>query len=309
MLTFVIRRLMWLPVLLLMVTAVTFLLGTYGPGDPVQVMMGSRYDPDVAERLRENLGLNRPLVVQYFDYVINISQGDFGESLRFRGRSVSSLLISKMWDSFQVNIVAISVSLIIGIPLVFLVAHRQGTWVDPFVVTTSLVLMSVPVMVSIPVVLWAMCLKASLVPCSGWVGIFDLRIIVPAITMGLPGVAGFVRLMRASTLDVLGQDFIRTAHSKGLKPWTVDFRHVARNALIPIVTILAMSFAGILTTSFITERLLGIPGVGDFAIQSIFNRDYPVIMGFTIILSTVFVIAQLVADILYTILDPRIRLN
>ena len=119
MLTFVIRRLMWLPVLLLMVTAVTFLLGTYGPGDPVQVMMGSRYDPDVAERLRENLGLNRPLVVQYFDYVINISQGDFGESLRFRGRSVSSLLISKMWVSFQVNIVAISVSLIIGIPLGF----------------------------------------------------------------------------------------------------------------------------------------------------------------------------------------------
>ena len=309
MLTFVIRRLMWLPLLLLMVTAVTFLLGTYGPGDPVQVMMGSRYDPDVAERLRENLGLNRPMIVQYFDYVINIVQGDFGESLRFRGRSVSSLLISKMWVSFQVNIVAISVSLIIGIPLGFWVAHRQGTWIDPFVVTTSLILMSVPIMVSIPVVLWALCLKASLVPCSGWGGIFDLRIIVPVITMGLPGVAGFVRLMRASTLDVLGQDFVRTAHSKGLKPWMVDFRHVARNALIPIVTILAMSFAGILTTSFITERLLGIPGVGDFAIQSIFNRDYPVIMGFTIILSTVFVLAQLVADIFYTILDPRIRLN
>ena len=127
--------------------------------------------------------------------------------------------------------------------------------------------------------------------------------------MGLPGVAGFVRLMRASTLDVLGQDFVRTAHSKGLNPRIVDYRHVARNALIPIVTILAMSFAGILTTSFITERLLGIPGVGDFAIQSIFNRDYPVIMGFTIILSSVFVLAQLVADILYTILDPRIRLN
>ena len=176
-----------------------------------------------------------------------------------------------MWVSFQVNIVAISVSLFIGIPLGFWVAHRQGTWIDPFVVTSSLVLMSIPIMVSIPLVLWVLCLKASLVPCSGWGGIFDLRIIVPAITMGLPGVAGFVRLMRASTLDVLGQDFVRTAHSKGLNPRIVDYRHVARNALIPIVTILAMSFAGILTTSFITERLLGIPGVGDFAIQSIFN--------------------------------------
>ena len=153
---------MWLPVLLMMVTAVTFLLGTYGPGDPVQVMMGSRYDPDVADRLRESLGLNRPVIIQYFDYVINVAQGDFGESLRFRGRSVSHLLISKMWVSFQVNIVAISVSLFIGIPLGFWVAHRQGTWIDPFVVTSSLVLMSIPIMVSIPLVLWVLCLMLRL---------------------------------------------------------------------------------------------------------------------------------------------------
>tara|TARA_B100001167_G_C16702241_1_gene272262 strand:- start:313 stop:696 length:384 start_codon:yes stop_codon:yes gene_type:complete len=127
--------------------------------------------------------------------------------------------------------------------------------------------------------------------------------------MGIPGVAGLARLMRASTLDVMGQDYIRTATSKGIHPRSIDYRHILRNALIPIVTVLSFSLAGMLTTGFITERLLGIPGVGDFAIQSIFNRDYPVIMAFTLILSMAFVLANLLADIAYTMIDPRIRLT
>ena len=214
-----------------------------------------------------------------------------------------------MWVSFQVNLAAMLVSLLVGLPLGFWIAHRQGTWMDPAAVSFTLILMSIPIMVSIPIVLWGLCLKLSLVPCSGWGGFFDLRIVVPAITMGVPGVAGLARLMRASTLDVFGQDFVRTAKAKGLSESRIDVRHVLRNAIIPIVTILSFSLAGMLTTGFITERLLGIPGVGDFAIQSIFNRDYPVIMAFTIILSTAFVIANLLADIAYSIIDPRIRLS
>ena len=301
------RRLLWMPFLLGIVSAITFLLGTYGPGDPVQVMLGSKYDEVTAERLRESLGLNRPVIVQYADYISNAMRGDFGESLRFRGRSVSSLLVSKMWVSFQVNLAAMIVSLSLGLPLGFWIAHRQGSWVDPASIALSLMLMSIPIMVSIPLVLWALCLKLHWVPCAGWGGLFDLRIIVPAITMGIPGIAGLARLMRASTLDVMGQDFIRTAHSKGIHPITVDYRHILRNAIIPIITILSFSLAGMLTTGFITERLLGIPGVGDFAIQSIFNRDYPVIMAFTLILSAAFVVANLLADIAYTFVDPRIR--
>ena len=296
-----------MPFLLGIVSAITFLLGTYGPGDPVQVMLGSKYDEVTAERLRDSLGLNRPVIVQYVDYISNAMRGDFGESLRFRGRPVSSLLVSKMWVSFQVNLAAMVVSLFLGLPLGFWIAHRQGSWVDPATVALSLMLMSIPIMVSIPLVLWALCLKLHWVPCAGWGGLFDLRIIVPAITMGIPGIAGLARLMRASTLDVMGQDFIRTAHSKGIHPITVDYRHILRNAIIPIITILSFSLAGMLTTGFITERLLGIPGVGDFAIQSIFNRDYPVIMAFTLILSAAFVIANLLADIAYTFVDPRIR--
>ena len=305
---YIARRILWLPFLLLAVSSVTFSLGMYGPGDPVQVMLGPKYNEETAERLRKSLGLDRPVPVQYFDYVSGVIVGDFGESLRYR-RSVSSILFKKMWVSFQVNFAAMLVSLLVGLPLGFWIAHRQGSWVDPAAITLSLVLMSIPIMVSIPLVLWGLCLKLSLVPCSGWGGLFDTRIIVPAITMGIPGIAGLARLMRASTLDVLGQDFVRTAHAKGLSPLLIDQRHILKNALIPIITILSFSLAGMLTTGFITERLLGIPGVGDFAIQAIFNRDYPVIMAFTLILSTAFVIANLIADIAYTMVDPRIRLE
>ena len=306
---YITRRLLWLPALLLMVSAVTFVLGTYGPGDPVRVMLGTKYDEETADRLRSSLGLDRPVIVQYADYISGAIRGDFGESLRYRGRSVGSLLASKMWVSFQVNLAAMVVSLSIGLSLGFFIAHKQGTWVDPAAVSLTLILMSIPIMVSIPIVLWGLCLKLSLVPCSGWGGFFDLRIIVPAITMGIPGVAGLARLMRASTLDVFGQDFIRTARAKGLSERYIDIRHVLRNAIIPVVTILSFCLAGRLTTGLITDRLLGIPGVGDFAIQAIFNRDYPVIMAFTLILSSAFVVANLLADIAYSLIDPRIRLS
>ena len=304
---YIVRRIIWLPLILTAVSAVTFTLGTYGPGDPVQVALGTKYNPKTADRLRESLGLNRPVLIQYVDYMWGVVKGDFGESFRYRGRSVSSLLFPKMLVSFQVNLVAMTVSVFLGLPLGVWLAHKQGSWMDPAAVTVSLVLMSVPIMVSIPLVLWGLCLKLSIVPCSGWGGIIDLRIIVPAITMGIPGVAGLARLMRSSTLDTMNMDFVRTAHSKGLSNRLIDSRHILKNALMPIVTVLSFSLAGMLTTGFITERILGIPGVGDFAIQSIFNRDYPVIMAFTLILSFAFVIANLVADVVYTIIDPRIR--
>ena len=304
---YIVRRIIWLPLVLISVSAVTFTLGTYGPGDPVQVALGTKYNPKTADRLRESLGLNRPVLIQYVDYMLGVVKGDFGESFRYRGRSVSSLLFSKMLVSFQVNLVAMSVSIFLGLPLGFWLAHKQGSWMDPAAVAVSLILMSVPIMVSIPLVLWGLCLKLSIVPCSGWGGLIDLRIIVPAITMGIPGVAGLARLMRSSTLDTMNMDFVRTAHSKGLSNRLIDSRHILKNALMPIVTVLSFSLAGMLTTGFITERILGIPGVGDFAIQSIFNRDYPVIMAFTLILSFAFVIANLIADVAYTIIDPRIR--
>ncbi len=304
---YICRRMLWLPFLLFAVSMITFTLGRFGPGDPVVVILGARYEEDTAERLRDALGLNRPFFIQYGDYIWGAVRGDFGESLRYRGRSVSSLLSAKIWVSFQVSIAAMIVTVGAGLPLGFWVAHRQGRWQDPATVSAALVLMSVPIMVSIPATLWLLCLKFGWVPCSGWGGFFDVRIIVPAITMGIPGVAGLTRLMRASTLEVMGQDFIRTARAKGLSEAKLNSRHVLKNALIPIVTVLSLSLAGLLSTGIITERILGIPGVGNFAIDAIFNRDYPVIMAITLIGASAFVVANLIADIAYTIIDPRIR--
>jgi ABC-type dipeptide/oligopeptide/nickel transport system permease component len=304
---YIVKRLLWLPVLLLAASLMTFTLGTYGPGDPVRVILGNRYDEQIAERIRAQLGLDRPFFVQYGDYIWNFVQGDFGESYRYRGQPVRELIINKMWVSAQLAISAMVISLGFGLPIGFFIAHRQGRWEDPTAVTIALVLMSVPVMVSVPALLWTFCLKLSWVPCSGWGGVFDPRIVVPAITMGVPGIAGLTRLMRASTLDTLGQDFIRTAHSKGLGQMVVNGRHVFRNSLIPIVTILAFSLARLISGAFITETIMGIPGIGRFAVESVFNRDYPVIMAITLIGSGAFVLANLLADVTYAIIDPRIR--
>ena len=304
---YILSRLMWIPFLLISVAFITFILGRFGPGDPIEIMMGTKYDPIVAERVRSEMGLDRPIISQFGSYLKNASQGDFGESLRYRGRSVSGLIGPKLIVSAKLSFVSLLISILIGLPLGFLIAHKQGTWIDPFIVTISVTFMSIPIMITIPALLWIGCLKTDLVPCSGWGGLFDRRIIIPALTMGIPGIAFMIRIMRASTLDVLGQDYIRTAKAKGLNFFTISNRHVLRNSMIPIVTILSFSLAGILGGAFITETILGIPGIGRFSVESIFNRDYPVIMAITLIGAVAFILANLVADISYSIIDPRIR--
>ena len=164
---YILKRIIWLPFLLLAASLMTFSLGKFGPGDPVRVIMGNRYDPEIADRMREELGLNRPFFVQYGDYVWSFVRGDFGESLRYRGQSVRDLVLRKMWVSAQLALAAMSISVGLGIPMGFFIAHRQGSWEDPMMVTVTLVLMSIPVMVSVPALLWLFCLKLSWVPCSG----------------------------------------------------------------------------------------------------------------------------------------------
>jgi len=305
---YVVRRLLWLPFALLAVSAITFFLGWIAPGDPAEVRLGGRATTEEVARQRELMGLDRPIVVQYVDYIWGVFQGDLGESFTYRGRSVSSLIGRKMWVSAQLGIAASIISVGIGLPLGFFVAHKQGNWQDPTTVATAVVLMSIPVAVTAPLVLWAFCLKLDVVPhCSGWGGFFDSRIIVPALVMGIPGIAAFTRLMRASTLEVMGQDFVRTARAKGLSEFVVDKRHVLRNAMIPIITIFGFLLAGLIGGAFITETILGIPGVGRLFVESIFSRDYPVIMAGTLIGAAAFVVANLVADISYALIDPRIR--
>ena len=306
---YIINRLAWLPVILLIVSFITFALGRFGPGDPVEVLMGQYADPDVVERIREQRGFNDNIFVQYGRYVRNVVQGEFGESFKYRGRSVSELLRKKMWVSAQLNLAALFLSVSLGVPLGLFAALRQGTIWDTGTVAFTLLGQSIPVFLTAPIVLLVFALKLDILPTHGWGGLFDTRVILPAIVMGVPGIAIITRLTRASTLEVIGQDYIRTARSKGLSEFTVQRRHVLRNAMIPVITMLGFSLAGLAFTSFIVERFFGIPGIGNLFIESIFARDFPIINAVIIIGTSMFVIANLLVDLIYPWLDPRIRLG
>lgn len=275
----------------------------------MEVLMGQYADEKVVERIREQRGFNDNIFVQYGNYLKSVTRGDFGESFKYRGRTVSELLKKKMWVSAQLNLAALFLSVGVGVPLGLFAALRQGTPWDTWTIACTLLGQSIPVFLTAPVVLLVFSLKLDILPTHGWGGFFDTRIILPAVVMGVPGIAIIARLTRASTLEVIGQDYIRTARAKGLSEFVVQRRHVIRNALIPVVTMLGFSLAGIAFTSFIVERFFGIPGIGNLFIESIFSRDYPIINAVIIIGTSMFVIANLIIDLLYPFLDPRIRLG
>ncbi len=307
MLSYIARRLLWTPFLLLIVSLLVFALGRYGPGDPVEVLLGQRMNREVAERIRHERGLDRPFWVQYADYVGNVFRGDLGESFKYQGQPVRPLILQKMWISAQLGIAAIAIALAVGLPLGLMAALRQGTWLDTAIVSSTLLFMSLPVFITAPFLILVFALKLDIVPTSGWNGLFSSSIVLPALVMGLPSTAIIARLLRASTLDVLGQDYIRTARAKGLPELLIQRRHVLRNALTPVVTVVGLSLGTLAEGAFITETLFGIPGAGRLALDSIFARDYPVIMAITLIIATSFVTANILVDIAYGFLDPRIR--
>ena len=307
--SYILRRLLWLPVILFSASFVTFVLGRYGPGDPVQVLMGQHSNPAVVERIREQRGLNDNIFVQYGRYVSNVARGDFGESFKYRGRTASELLKSKMWVSAQLNIAAMILSVGLGVPIGLFAALRQGSLWDTSAVMMTLSWQSIPVFLTAPGLIWVFAWKLDVLPTHGWDGFFSASIILPAVAMGIPGVAIVTRLTRASTLEVISLDYVRTARAKGLSEMVIRRRHILRNAMIPVVTSLGLSLAGIAFTSFIVERFFGIPGVGNLLIEAIFARDYPIINGVLVIGTTIFVLTNLLVDLMYPVLDPRIRLG
>ncbi len=307
MLAYFLRRLLWLPVLLLAVAFITFVLGIYGPGDPVQVLMGQKVNPEARERVRHELGLDRPLYEQFASYVVNAAQGDFGTSIKNRGEPVLDLMVPRMWVSLQLASVGLLLAILAGVPLGILAATHQRSFLDYLGIGTSLIGLSTPTLALIPIMLWFFSWQLKILPAAGWDGIFSPRIIMPAIAMGLGPMAILARQTRASLIDVLGQDYVRTARSKGLLPATVLLQHVLRNGLIPIVTLIGLMMGGLVEGAFIIETMFGIPGVGRLAVDSLFARDYPVIMATTLIGGASYTLANLIVDVSYAFLDPRIR--
>tara|TARA_B100000945_G_scaffold218977_1_gene176755 strand:- start:5721 stop:6617 length:897 start_codon:yes stop_codon:yes gene_type:complete len=298
-----------MPVLLLMVSLIVFFLGVYGPGDPIEVQLGNNYDEESADRIREKMGLNDPVFVQWFNYVRNAAVGDFGESYVFKNREVSELLIPKLIVSAKLNIISFFIAIIIGTPLGFYAAVNNGNFKDPIVVIFSLVFYAMPVFFTAPFLILIFALQLDLVPAAGWGGVFDKRIILPALTIGVPGAAVFVRLIRSSMIEVLDTDYVKLARAKGVSESKVLWKHAFRNGMLPVVTIMGFSLAGLFGGSLIVEILYGIPGVGRISLDSVYSRDYPVIMAIVLLGSSALVVANLIIDFLYTLVDPRIELQ
>ena len=309
MLVYILRRLLWTPVLLLLAAFFVFFMGTVAPGDPAELRLGNRATPERVDRLREQLGLNDPLPIRYMRFIGNALKGDLGESYVFQGKTVTSLIGPRLLVSVQLNIAATIVALSVGLPLGFYAAKRQGTKTDPAILISMLILYAMPVFFTAPFLILFFAVKLHWVPASGWNGMFSTQVILPALTIGIPGAAIFVRHMRASTLEVIGQEYIRTARAKGMSNFVINYRHVARNAFLPILTLLGFTLAGIFGGSLIVELIYGIPGVSRLSLDAIFQRDFPVLTALVLLGSLMLVLANLVIDIAYTIIDPRIRLK
>lgn len=323
-LPFLVRRLLFLPFALFIVTLITFALGRYGPGDPVEVRAGSRADPLVVEQIREDLGLDDPFLVQYARYMTNLFQGDLGDSIARPGFTVSELIGPALWISIQLNLVVLLVVFSLGIPIGVLAALRRGTWADPTAVGFCLFFQSFPTVVAIPILLYVFVLQLGWLPTSGWDGLFEIynpipgvlyvpfidsHLVIPVLVLSLPALAGIARLTRTSVLQVMEEDYVRTARAKGLSESTVVAGHVLRNALLPLTTVVGFAMVGIIEGALFVELLYGIPGIGRVSLEAVGARDYDVLMAITILGATAFIVINAIVDVLYTFIDPRVRLE
>jgi peptide/nickel transport system permease protein len=322
---FILRRLLWLPVLLFFVSAITFALGLYGPGDPVQVLLGQHASPETIERLRHEYGFDQPFYVQYLNYIANALQGNFGYSIvKYRDQPVGQLIAERLPVTIQLNLIAIILGAVIGVPFGLIAGLKRDTWIDLVVRAIVIAGISFPIILLNPVLSFiffrhhfditvpTLGLKIAVGPwlpqVSGqWEGVFSAKIILPAVIESTGVIAILTRQMRAGMIEVLSEDYIRTARAKGLRERIVLVRHAMRNALIPIVTILGLMLGGLVAGSFLVESWFGVPGIGALAYEALFTRDYYIIMAMVLLIAVAYVLANLFVDLMYGFLDPRIR--
>jgi len=308
MLPYVIRRLLWLPILLMIIVFITFWLGFYGPGSPEQVLLGQRFDPETAELIKEQWGLNDSFWVQYFRYIKNYATLNFGESLtKYQGQPVARLLARRLPVTIQLNFGAIALGIPLGLLFGAIAAFYQGSWLDRGIIFFTVTFRAVPTLVAGPVLLFIVAKQLKILPVGGWDGLFSASAILPVSILASGMVAGFARQTRANMLDVLNSDYVRTARAKGLTEVAIVSRHVLQNALIPLVTIFGFMLGGIVEGTLITETIFGIPGMGQLAFDAIGARDYPIIIAVTVLGAVIFALANLWADLFYGVIDPRIR--
>jgi peptide/nickel transport system permease protein len=316
MIAYIIRRLIQAAIVVILVTIIVFVGMRLLPGDPLLMLFDRNrieaFTPEELEAIRHEAGLDRPLFVQYFDWMGGVLRGDLGKSI-LSDRSVTQDIGERLPRTAYLGILAFIIGLIIGIPAGIISAVRRGSWLDSAVTTLANIGITVPTFWLGVMLIYIFALKLQWLPVFGWTSPFDdfwqstKQLIMPVFCLAIFSIAGNARQARSSMLEVLRQDYIRTAWSKGLKERAVILKHALKNGLIPIVTLAGMGVGVIVGGAVIIEQVFAIPGMGRLAVDAIFTQDYAYVQGITLVITVVVVAVNLLVDISYGWLDPRIR--
>lgn len=299
---------------LLLVSFLVFLCFTVIPGDPAVAKLGTEASPEALETLREEMGLNRPFMVRYTDWLLSFVRGDLGESYSYES-SVGELLVDKVPITITMSLMSMLMIVAVSIPLGLYVAHHEGGVVDRVIYAVNQVIMAIPAFFAgiLITLLFGIVLKlfvpGGYVSYSKDFGAFLAYMIFPSMAIALPKIAMTVKLLRSGMIEEKKQDYVRTAYSRGNNTKGVLYKHVLKNAMLPIITFLGMTFTDIIAGSIVVEQVFGIPGIGRILLTSISRRDYPVVMAVIVCLAAVVIVVSALVDLLYQWLDPRIRLE
>jgi peptide/nickel transport system permease protein len=309
---FILHRLLATVPVLLIVATFVFLLLRLTPGDPAAVIAGDSATVEQIERIRESLGLNQPIFVQFGIWLGHLAQGDLGESFFFK-LPVSTLIAQRLEPTLALAVVTTILAVLVAVPLGVLAAWRRGGWLDRGLMAFSTLGFSVPVFVLAYLLIWLVSLKLGWLPVQGYqrlsggFGPFLRHLILPAVTLSVIYIALIARVTRAAVSEALAEDFVRTARAKGLSERAVLFRHALANAAVPIVTVVGIGFALLIGGVVVTESVYAIPGLGRLTVDAVLARDFPTIQGVILLFSVVYVLINLLVDLAYAVLDPRIR--
>jgi ABC-type dipeptide/oligopeptide/nickel transport system permease component len=304
MISYIVRRLLWVVVILWGVSLLTFLVAYAVPADPARLYAGPRASAEVVRSIRHQMGLDRPVYVQYLDYVGHVLRGDFGYSYHLQS-SVLPVILGHFPATAQLAVAGIIVELLLGLPLGVLAALHRNSWIDRLALLLSLLSISAPTFVVGILLLYVLGYVVPIFPLGGYGGLTNL--ILPALALGFGGAGWYARTLRSTMLEVLGMDYVRTARAKGVGGLSIALRHVLRNALGPIVTNLGLDMAYFLGGVLVIETVFGWPGIGGLAYQAIGYQDIPMIMGTVLFGALIIVLMNLLIDLSYGFLDPRVR--
>jgi len=311
-LRYLLNRLVGLVAVMFIVATIVFVILRITPGDPAAVMLGPQASQQDIDTLRARLGLDQPLPVQYAAWLGQLARGDLGQSI-FLDKPVLAALADRAEPTFWLTLMSLAIASAIALPVGILSAVRRGTALDQSVVTFSMFTSSVPSFWLGLLLMQIFSVKLGWLPVAGYGGP-DASIatrlshlVLPAIVLGLVNSALITRFIRASMLDVLRDDYVRTARAKGLPEYKVILKHAARNALIPILTVLGLTTALLVSGAVVTETVFGLPGVGSLVVSAVLRRDYPVIQGALLVIAAIYVLINLFIDLLYLVVDPRVR--